>query len=388
MIRDLLKAKWASRDLDNSGRNLQKSVLLTISGTVSGDIRQQIDTGMRPRADYLEIARGLDADMIDYAAARTTAGRVGAVLERLGGLNLVLAYACWKLRKRYRAVVTDGEQIGLPLAVMLKLTPSARPRHIMIVHLISVSKKTIFLDWLGVQSSIDRFLVYSRWQQRFIEQRWNISEGRVLWIPFMVDQHFFAPDQVQPRPTPRPQICAVGLERRDYPTLLRAVRDLDIQVVIAAASPWSKYKDSTSGQPIPDNVIVQKFNPYQLRQLYADSRFLVMPLEPVEFQAGVTAILEAMAMAKAIICSTVPGQADVVIEGENGRYVAAGDPFALRAEILRLLAEPDEAARLGAKGRQLVEREMSLDRYVKRLALIVRQTIAEAETTERAARPI
>jgi hypothetical protein len=36
-------------------------------------------------------------------------------------------------------------------------------------------------------------------------------------------------------------------------------------------------------------------------------------------------------MGKAVICSRVPGQTDVVVEGENGRYVPVGDPSALAA---------------------------------------------------------
>ena len=250
---------------------MSKRVVLTVSGVIAADIREQIASGKRPRADYLELARSFDADLLDYAAARTIAGRMGAVLEKLGGPNLVLAYACWKVRKSYQAIVTDGEQIGLPLATLLKFTPGTRPRHLMIVHVISEPKKTFFLDWLGVQSAIDRFITYSRWQQRFIEDRWKLGRNRVLWTPFMVDQEFFAPERVTPNPSARPQICAVGLERRDYETLLRAVEDLDVHVVIAAASPWSKRKEGIATRTIPSNVTVRKFTQYELRQLYADS---------------------------------------------------------------------------------------------------------------------
>jgi glycosyltransferase involved in cell wall biosynthesis len=359
---------------------MSKRVLLTVSGVIAADIHEQIAEGRRPRADYLELARGFDADIVDYTAARTATGRLGAMLERVGGPNLVLAYACWKLRSRYQAIFTDGEQIGLPLAALFKLTPGPRPRHLMIVHIISEPKKTFFLDRLGVQSCIDRFLTYSTWQQTFIQQRWGLGDDRVLWTPFMVDQDFFAPDQVVPRRDVRPQICAVGLERRDYVTLLRAVEGLDVDVVIAAASPWSKREGGIAGQSIPANVTVRKFTQYDLRQLYADSRFLVMPLEDVTFQAGVTAMLEAMSMAKAVVCSRVAGQTDVVAEDENGRYVSQGDASALRVEIARLLAEPEETLRLGANGRGLIEREMNLDRYVERLAKIADDTIAAAGT--------
>jgi glycosyltransferase involved in cell wall biosynthesis len=356
-----------------------KRVVLTVSGVIAADIRDQIASGKRPRADYLELARSFDADLLDYAAARTIAGRTGVVLDKLGGPNLVLAYACWKIRKKCRAIVTDGEQVGLPLAALLKLTPGARPRHLMIVHVISELKKTVFLDWLGVQSAIDRFITYSRWQQRFIEDRWNLSRSRVLWTPFMVDQEFFAPERISSDPGSRPQICAVGLERRDYETLLRAVENLDVHVVIAAASPWSKRAEGVATRTIPSNVTVRKFTQYELRQLYADSRFMVMPLENVKFQAGVTAILECLAMGKAVICSRVPGQTDVLVEGENGRYVPPGDASTLGAEIRRLLSKPAEAARMGANGRKLVERQMNLDLYVQRLAGFLNEAIKDGE---------
>ncbi len=357
---------------------MSNQVLLTVSGAIPADIAERVAGGERPRADYQELARGFDADLLDYAGARLVAGPLGALMERIGGPDLLLAYTCFKLRHRYKAIVTDGEQIGLPLAAMLKLAPGRRPRHLMIVHIISVPKKMFFLDRLGVAGQIDRFLVYSSWQKRFIEERWQVPAERVVFTPFMVDQNFFAPEQAQATPAGRAQICAVGLERRDYPTLLAAVEGLEAQVVIAAASPWSKRSDSTQGQRIPENVTVRKFTQYELRQLYADSRFRVMPLEPVEFQAGVTAILEAMAMERAVICSRTAGQTDVIVEGESGRYVPPGDPAALRAAIEALLGHPDEATRLGRGGRRLVEQEMSLDRYVERLSAIVRASIAEA----------
>jgi glycosyltransferase involved in cell wall biosynthesis len=356
---------------------MSKRVVLTVSGFIAADIHEHIANGQRPRADYLELARGFDSDILDYAAARETTGWIGRILSWVGGPNLVLAYACWKVRSNYQAIVTDGEQIGLPLAALLKFTPGGRPRHIMIVHVISEPKKTFFLDWLGVQSCIDRFVTYSRWQQQFILSRWKLVDSRVVWTPFMVDQKFFAPDQVKPGRTVRPQICAVGLERRDYETLLQAVEDLDVHVVIAAASPWSKRKEGVRTRTVPSNVTVRKFTQYELRQLYADSCFMVMPLENVKFQAGVTAILECLAMGKPVICSRVPGQTDVVVEGENGRYVPPGDSSTLSSEIRLLLSRPQEAARLGANGRNLVESQMNLDLYVQRLTGFLQEAIGE-----------
>jgi glycosyltransferase involved in cell wall biosynthesis len=157
------------------------------------------------------------------------------------------------------------------------------------------------------------------------------------------------------------------LEYRDYPTLIEAVRGLPVQAVLAAASPWSKQRDTTVGSQLPDNVLVHRFTQYELRELYAASEFVVMPLYPVDFQAGVTAILEAMAMGKAVICTRTPGQTDVIVEGENGLYVEPNDPITLRSAIQRLLHHPEEANRLGRNGRKRIEEEMSLERYVGKL---------------------
>jgi glycosyltransferase involved in cell wall biosynthesis len=279
-----------------------------------------------------------------------------------------MAWTCWTQRARYDVLFTDGEQVGIPLALLLKLFGRGprRTKHVMIVHTLSVGKKMKFFDWLGIHSHVDRFFVYSTWQKTFIETRWNVRPQSVIFTPFMVDDRFFTLEHAEATRsgTARPMICAVGLERRDYPTLMKAVRDLPVDVVIAAASPWSKQSDSTSSEEIPANVSIRKFTQFELRQLYADSAFMVMPLYNVTFQAGVTAILEAMSMERAVVCSLTPGQTDVIEDGESGIYVTPEDPMAMRAAIMRLLDNPDEAVRMGRNARRVIDERMNLDAYV------------------------
>ncbi len=87
----------------------------------------------------------------------------------------------------------------------------------------------------------------------------------------------------------------------------------------------------------------------ELRDLYARSRFVVVPLHASDTDNGVTVILEAMAMGKAVICSRTRGQVDVIQEGVTGIYVPVGDAAALRAAILSLWAEPQRAQQMGTK---------------------------------------
>lgn len=349
-------------------------VLLTVSGTISPEIETEIQQGKRPRADYLAMAEAFQADVLDFPAARQVGGWFGRLLERFGGPRLMLAWACFVQRKRYRVIFTDGEQIGIPLAILLKfLNRGTRPAHLMIAHILSVPKKEFIFDALRIHTHIDTIFVYSTHQKQFIQDRWGLPDERVVFTPFMVDDRFFAPEQARTgdplelRKNGRPIISAVGLEFRDYPTLLQAVNGLDVQVVIAAASPWSKREDTTRDQEIPENVLVRRFSQYDLRDVYAASQFVVMPLYPVAFQAGVTAILEAMAMGKAVICTRTPGQTDVVMEEENGLYVPPEDAATLRQAIQRLLSTPGEADCLGQNGRRLINQSMNLDVYVERL---------------------
>jgi len=358
-------------------KEARSRVLLTVSGTIAENIEAQIAQKKRPYADYMAMADKFEADLLDYKETRRQSSAFGRLLEKIGGPNLSMAWHCFTKRHEYDVIFTDGEQIGMPLALLTKFLgiEANGARHLMIVHILSVGKKTLFFDLFGIQSHIDTFFVYSTWQKQFIEERWNVPAERVVFTPFMVDADFFAPDQVTPRDSAlskelligKPMSCSVGLEFRDYPTLMKAVKGLDLQVVVAAGSPWSKRKDETAGADIPENVTVRRFTQYDLRQVYADSAFMVMPLYNVNFQAGVTAILEAMAMSKAVICSQTPGQTDVVIEGETGLYVPPEDPEALRKAIQYLLDHPEEAERMGRGGRKRIEEYMSLDHYVERL---------------------
>jgi glycosyltransferase involved in cell wall biosynthesis len=337
--------------------------------------------GQRPLPDYMALAADCSADLIDYPMARFVTGSFGRLLEALMGRNLMLAWACFRQRQ-YPVIFTDGENVGIQLAILLKFfgpffnRGQDRPRHLMITHWLSVPKKRILFGFLHLETHVDTFIVYSTWQKQFIEKRWRVADKRVIFTPFMVDAQFFSPEQVNrtellPQNIPqngRPLICAVGLELRDYLTLVNAVRGLDIDVVIAADSPWSKRQDAGKFDSVPANVHVSRYSWADLRLLYSASAFVVVPLYNVTFQAGITSILEAMAMGKAVICSRTPGQSDIIADGVTGLYVVPEDADALREAINCLLAQPELAEKIGRAARQQIETFIDLPLYSRRLA--------------------
>src|SRR5215217_3711229 len=155
-------------------------ILLTVSSEIDPQLEKKIARGESPLADYIAMARDLPADLMDYRTARKMGGWIGKLLEKIGGPNLMLAWACFVQRGNYQVLFTDGEQVGLPLALLLKIAGGMqRVKHCMIVHRISVRKKMIFLDLLRVHSHIDIFFVYSTWQADFIRTRWKQPTRKV-----------------------------------------------------------------------------------------------------------------------------------------------------------------------------------------------------------------
>jgi glycosyltransferase involved in cell wall biosynthesis len=260
----------------------------------------------------------------------------------------------------------------MPYAALSWLT-KRRPRHVMIGHRLSAPKKLWLHRALRLQRRIDVVVVYAS-TQRDVALRLGYRPDQVVLSTFMVDTTFWHVDQVERAPRSRPLICAVGQELRDYPTMVEAVRGLDVDVVIAAASPWSKRADTSAGIAIPDNVTVRGYDMFELRQLYADCDLVVVPLQETDFQAGITTILEAMAMERAIVCTRTTGQQDTIDDGVTGRYVPVADAGSLRRAIEGLLADPDEAHRLGVAARRWVIERADIVQYAETLAAVTRGT--------------
>jgi glycosyltransferase involved in cell wall biosynthesis len=279
------------------------------------------------------------------------------------------------IKRRYDAIISWAEHLGLSFALLLKLTNSQVP-HITIWSWISKRKKAEILR--RVHSHIDRIILMSSVQYNFAVNDLGLPCTKVELLRWPVDQKFWRPMQVKDD-----MICTAGREMRDYGTLIRAMKGLDIRCHIAAAIVPGK-KDAwmeavkDAGPNIP-NVTVGKKSYGELRELYARSRFVVVPLLPTDTDNGTTTILEAMSMGKAVICSRVKGQSDVVEDGKTGIFVPPLDCEALRDAIKFLWAKPDIAERMGREGRRHIEEYHTLDNWVVSVKSIVEATIREKQ---------
>jgi glycosyltransferase involved in cell wall biosynthesis len=370
-------------------------VLLTIGADAHRDAREG------PRRDYVLLADRLGATILDLT--ETLRSPVARVIARVFGAPAAQAWSAFGLRRRFDVIVTDGEHVGIPLALLLRLTRS-RVRHVTIGHRLSTPKKRPFFTVLGAHRRIDRIALHSARQLEFASSSLLIGHEQLALVPYQVDTGFWAPRNV---PEER-LIVSAGLEHRDYDTLFRAAEGLDATVVIGAASRWSRH--AAANDNTPPNVTVGTYTYAELRDLYARAAVVVVPLADVDNQAGVTTILEAMAMGKAVVVTQSLGQTDVVLDRRtnarpplrprarglaqmiaeemglsvepNGFYVAPHDADALRRAIAYLLDHPEERRSLGASGRRLAERLFSVEQFAERMSSLVADSTDEPRRSE------
>lgn len=361
--------------------------LLLIPSVIKIGLENEVAADRHPTMDYHALAlalreSGAQVDLLDYAAVDREPTSLVRLASRIGGKDLALAVMAFRRRKEYGAIFSNGENVGIPLALLLGGRPP-ETGHVTIGHRLSTRKKQMFFQLLKAQRRLDKIFVYAQAQGDWALDRLRLAPERLALIPFHADDRFYRP---LARPIVPNQICSAGLEWRDYPTLIEAVATMpEISVKLAAASPWSKHKDQTEGRALPPNVDARRYDYLALRGLYAESSFVVVPLRETDFQAGVTTILEAMAMGKAVIATRTQGQTDVITDGVNGLTVAPGDVAGLRQAIMRLQNDPVLREKLGRSARRWVEENATLDRWAARIADAVRTSARPgAERTERA----
>ena len=209
-----------------------------------------------------------------------------------------------------------------------------------------------------------RFCCLSSSLASLIQQEYGVPKQQIRVTGFGVDADFF-----QPVPESTPSfVLSAGSASRDYKTLLLASEGLGVPVKIAADSTWYREKLNTDGVVAPENVeIFSSGNLLALRDLYAKSHFVVVPLLDVRYACGYAVIAQAMAMGKAVIVTRNGAPSDMVEDDVTGIYVPPNDVRALREAMLRLLRDPDLARRMGAAARAAVDRNFTLDAYVRRL---------------------
>lgn len=340
---------------------------------------EELIAGQRYRLEYLVLSEQLPALYMDYDTPWMHGSKALRSLEERFHVDFFWArQIARKVREeKIDVVLSMSERIAVPLGIMLD--PGVK--HNVILLNAMAPKWISAIRHLQLQKRWTHIITYSRAETEALQSQLQIGPEKISTIMNYVDVGFFNPVGVDVDEDERPFVMSQGLAKRDYPTLIRAMRKLPhITCQISAVSAWDKFKAGYEGMHIPANVQLKSLNhPSIIKNVMARSRFAVIPLRPDTgmWCAGSTTIMQAQAMGKPVVATYLPGIADYIRDGETGYLVKGNDPDALAEAIGRLWDDPQRAAEMGESARQWVCENFSLENWVENFGALLKGTKPE-----------
>jgi glycosyltransferase involved in cell wall biosynthesis len=207
------------------------------------------------------------------------------------------------------------------------------------------------------------------WQRERLTEQAGLPEERTSTALLGIDERYFSPRGA----AAEPYVLAVGKDlARDYATFVEALAPLGVRLELAV------YPRNLEGIELPPHARARVAHPEELRELYAGAACVVLPQRRQEYPfgsegGGLTALLEALAMAKPVVASDRAILRDYVTDGETALLVTPEDPAALREAVERVLGDDELARRLGSGGRTRVEASLTTRHFAERIAPVLRE---------------
>jgi glycosyltransferase involved in cell wall biosynthesis len=319
-------------------------------------VSDPVEGHRQPANVFSTLARSADCEIFATEAnveGPTTASINGAVET---------GKRVFSIRPAFDAILTSGEDVGLPVARYgLEHYPDIP------VNIITHGSLFWWSDHFKLIKNLTnvKFLCVSNAIRMQLISRLDIPPERAVNVGYYTDTEFFRPKVFV---STSPTIVGGGLENRDYESLVKATADLDVQVRIAAGSVWRPNSLHHSSETVGGKITIQTFrNRMHVRDLYAESAFVVVPLHASPTACGITVVAEAMAMAKAVITTYTEGRCDFLVDGATGFFYSPGNVDDLRCKILTLLEDPHLTCRMGKLARRMIETSFSVEQYCERI---------------------
>jgi glycosyltransferase involved in cell wall biosynthesis len=320
-----------------------------------------------PRVDYIELQKSIHTKTLDYSTYNSPyTGKLFRYIDTQVRSDLYLATVSWIKSHQYQTVFAWSERAGSPIAVYKRFL-SSRFRFVTMFQCWS-SRQELAISTLGLFNAMDTIVVHCSSMKRHLESLGAPAE-KVKTIHYSIDQCFFSP--IPGQEPEKDLIMSIGEARsRDYAAMFQAVKDIPVTVRLPAFGHWyAREKNHSITGTVPGNVtLIPHLSQTALRDLYARSMFVVLPIRNLVYSAGATAALEAGCMSRAVVAFRSEGISDYIVDGETGLLVEPGNISALKEAIEYLLANPSEAKRLGQNARQRIVEELNFESYVNNIA--------------------
>ena len=156
--------------------------------------------------------------------------------------------------------------------------------------------------------------------------------------------------------------------------LLAAWRDLPFPLTVIGDGPEL---DQLRAAAPPNVTFLGRRPSADVRRAMASAIAVIVP--SLWYEAFGLVAVEAMALGTPVIASRL-GALPEIVSANTGLLVPPGDPAALRAAVIALATDPNDARRRGAEARRRYEQAYSPERNQAMLEAIYRDAIADQET--------
>jgi glycosyltransferase involved in cell wall biosynthesis len=224
----------------------------------------------------------------------------------------------------------------------------------------------------GFARGARRLIAISDAVRRFLEAAGH-DPRKLVTIHYGLDEPAQAPSDPSPEeagiPPDVPLALAVGrlIEQKDHATLLRAFARArgevpNARLAILGAGPLDGATRALAAELGIASAVALPGRT-EIRDWLARATVFA---HSSRWEGFGIVLLEAMLASLPVVATRVSAVPEVVVDGETGALVAAGDDEALGRELAALLADPARASALGAAGRARAQAEFSVERMVER----------------------
>ena len=181
--------------------------------------------------------------------------------------------------------------------------------------------------------------------------------------------------------TPSPSFIATGKEQRDQPTLIEAFNRTGRHLILYIGinpnhnvpNPNLEAVERCAPASNIDVVTICGLLPYEIAREVAKADCVVICCHRTRYTAGLTTVVEALALGLPVICSRNP---QIPVDFDRlgcGISVEYGDVEGWQRAVEYIATHPDEARLMGERGRALAEQMFNDERCAKEVAEWIKQ---------------
>jgi glycosyltransferase involved in cell wall biosynthesis len=319
-----------------------------------------------PRAEFCEIARYLEADIHSYVSAAAERGpwfRSIFRSKKLWGSAFNIALR----RTQYDRLYVTGEDIGFRAALLLRLL-GWHGKMVCLVH--NMSRSRSWLLKLVGHRLFNSLVVVSKSQITPILKT-GFPERKITHVFNWVDEEFFSPLEAPVGDPRNVSFVACGAENRDYVTLGRAAQLVSGRTYVFGHGFFGPVTQTASSRDSDRLIPMPRVSFDELRRYYGQAAAIVVPLNAVQYAAGVTGLVEAMSMGRPVIVTRSPGIEEYCVGIPEALQAQPKDHLQLSIAMQQIASDPNAFLKFGIANREWICENCSLNGYVRIIASLM-----------------